>query len=87
MAKDVLSIRTAQHWFHRFKNGNFKLDDLPHTGRSLQVDVDVLEQLTEENPRLATRCLAERLLVLSYYSGKTSARIRQNVEIWSLDTT
>ena len=33
MGKDVLSIRTAQHWFHRFKNGNFELDDLPHTGR------------------------------------------------------
>ena len=31
MGKDVLSIRTAQHWFHRFKNGNFELDDLPHT--------------------------------------------------------
>ena len=23
MGKDVLSIRTAQHWFYRFKNGNF----------------------------------------------------------------
>jgi HTH domain in Mos1 transposase len=32
MGKDVLSIRTAQHWFHRFKNDNFELDDLPHTG-------------------------------------------------------
>ena len=27
MGKAVLSIRTAQHWFHRFKNGNFELDD------------------------------------------------------------
>ncbi len=27
MGKDVLSICTAQHWFNRFKNGNFGLDE------------------------------------------------------------
>ena len=61
MGKNALSIRTAQHCFNRFKNGNFELDDLPHTGRPLQMDMDVLKQLIEEDPRLATRCLAERL--------------------------
>ena len=31
MGKGVLSIRTAQHWFHRLKNGSFELDGLsPH---------------------------------------------------------
>jgi hypothetical protein len=29
MDKDVLSIRTAQNWFNRFKNGNFELEHLP----------------------------------------------------------
>ena len=38
MGKDVLSTHIAQHWFHRFKNGNFELNDLPHTGKPLQVD-------------------------------------------------
>ena len=61
MGKDVLSIRTAQHCFHRFKNGNFELDDLPHSGRPLQVDMDLLKELIEQDPRLTTRCLAERL--------------------------
>jgi hypothetical protein len=55
------SIRTAQHWFDRFKNRNFELDDLPHTRRPLEMDMDVLKQLIEEDPRLTTRCLAERL--------------------------
>ncbi len=27
MGEDVLSIRTAQRWFNRFKYGNFELDD------------------------------------------------------------
>ena len=61
MGKDVLSTRTAQHWFNRFKNGNFELDDLPHSRRPLELDMDVLKQLIEEDPRLTTRCLAERL--------------------------
>ena len=42
MGKDVLSIRTAQHWFHRFKNGNFELDDSSRFGWPLQVDIDLL---------------------------------------------
>ncbi|CAF2116840.1 unnamed protein product, partial [Rotaria magnacalcarata] len=54
MGKDVLSIRTAQHWFHRFKNGNFELDDLPHTGRPLEVDMNLLKQLIEQDPLLTT---------------------------------
>ena len=61
MGKAVLSIRTAQYWFHRFKNGNFELDDLPHSGRPLQVDMDLLKEFIEQDPRLTTRCLAERL--------------------------
>jgi len=61
MGKDALSTRTAQHWFNRFKNGNFELDDLPRSGRPLEIDIDVLKQLIEEDPRLTTRCLAERL--------------------------
>ncbi len=32
MGKGVLSIRTAQGWFNRFKNGNVELDDLPSSG-------------------------------------------------------
>ena len=61
MGKAVLSIRTAQYCFHRFKNGNFELDDLPHSGRPLQVAMDLLKKLIEQDLRLTTRCLAERL--------------------------
>ena len=34
---------------------------MPRFGRSLEVDLDVLKQPIEEDPRLTTRCLAERL--------------------------
>ncbi|CAF4641069.1 unnamed protein product [Rotaria socialis] len=59
--EDILSIRTAQHWFNRFKNGNLELDDLPRPGKPLKVDVDLLKQLIEQDPRLTSRCLVEQL--------------------------
>ena len=37
MSKGVLSIRTAQHWFNRFKNGNIELNDLLRSGRPVEV--------------------------------------------------
>ena len=61
IGEDALSIRTAQHWFNRFKNGNFELNDSRYSGRRLEVDVDVLKQLIEEDPTLITCCLVEGL--------------------------
>ena len=43
MGEDTLSIRIAQHCFSRFNSGNFELDDSRHSGRPLEVDVDVFE--------------------------------------------
>ena len=61
MSEDTLSIRIASHWFDRFNSGNFELNDLRYSGRLLEVNVDVLKQLIEEDPRLTTCFLAERL--------------------------
>ena len=59
MNEDVSSIRTAQHWFNCFKNGNMELDDLPCSSRLLELDADLPKQLIEEDPRLTSRPLAE----------------------------
>ena len=61
MGEDTLLIRTVQHWFNQFKSGNFELNDSRHSGRSIEVDVDVLKQPIEEDPRLTTCCLSGRL--------------------------
>jgi transposase len=58
MGEDVLSARSGQLWFKRFKKDNYELDDLPRSGRPLEVDLNQLSQLIEEDPRLTTRCLA-----------------------------
>ncbi|CAF4199481.1 unnamed protein product [Rotaria sp. Silwood2] len=61
MGQDIISIRTAHRWFNRFNNGNFELDDSTRSGRQVEVDLDQLKQLIEDDPRLTTRCLAEKL--------------------------
>ena len=60
MDDHVFSICTAQHWFNRFKNGTLKLEDLQHSGRTLELGVDLPKQLIEENLRLTSQYLAEQ---------------------------
>ena len=65
MGKDILFISTAQPWFYRFKNGNFELDDLLPERRRLQVDMGLLNQCIEEDPRLTTRCFSRTTWIRS----------------------
>ena len=59
MGQDIISSRAARHWFNRFNNGNYELNDSSRSGRPVEVDLDRLKQLIEEDPWLTTRCLAE----------------------------
>jgi len=61
MGKGTLSYDTAKHWFQRFKNGNFGLEDKPHPGREPKVDTELLKQLIEDEPRSTLYGLAEKL--------------------------
>ena len=60
MDENVFTIRRAKHWFKRFKNGNFELDNLTRTGRSLEPDVDRLCQLIRKDSLLSSWCLAKQ---------------------------
>ena len=53
--------RTARHWFNKFKNLNFDLDDAPRSGRPSEFDDDRLVELLEEDNHQTTRELAEQL--------------------------
>ena len=61
MGENVLSIRMERHCFNRFKNENLELDNLPRFGRTLELDVQLLKQLIEEDPRLTSQYLAGEL--------------------------
>ena len=47
MGNGVTNDRTAQHWFARFKEGDFNLNDLPRSGRPVEFDLDLLKQIIE----------------------------------------
>ncbi len=59
MGGGVISYDTAKHWFKRFKEGNFELDDAPPPRRLREANLEVLKQLIEEEPRSTIRCLTE----------------------------
>ena len=61
MGIGTVSVDTARFWFRRFENGEFGVDDLPRSGRPPELDVGRLEEAIEHEPRLSSRCLAERL--------------------------
>ena len=47
IGEGVLYYDTAKHWFKRFKEGNFELDDALHLRRPSEVNLEVLKQLIE----------------------------------------
>ena len=72
MGEGVLSKRMVQHWFNKFIKGNFDLDDLPRCGRPVELDIDKLNELIEQEPRLThdNTAIGRGAWVLSYHNRK-----------------
>ena len=60
---DVVSIRTTQLWFQKFRSGNMSLEDEPGRGRIRELDDNVLKSVVESHPRKTVREIAEDLQV------------------------
>lgn len=58
---DAVSIRTAQDWFRRFREGREDLEDEPRQGRPPAIDDDRLNSLIMEDPRQSLRQIASQL--------------------------
>ena len=63
LENDSTSERTCQFWYKKFRLGYFDLTDRPRSGRPLAFDDEVLKQIVDENPRITTREVSERLNV------------------------
>ena len=55
------ALNTVKKWFGRFRNGDFNLEDQPRSGRPSSTDDDAVSNLVQENPRITTEQIAERL--------------------------
>ena len=54
---------TCQKWFAKFRVGDFSLDDAPRSSRSVEVDSDQIETLTEKNQHYTMREIANILKI------------------------
>jgi [histone H3]-lysine36 N-dimethyltransferase SETMAR len=59
--EDALTKRQCQNWFAKFQSGNFDIEDAPCSGRLVEADEDTIKVLIDENRRITTREIAERL--------------------------
>lgn len=56
-----ISVRTAQKWFKKFKDGGSSIEDDPRSGRPVDFNNDVLKNLVESEPQLTVDQIAERM--------------------------
>ena len=61
LGEGTVADRTCRHWFKRFQEGDISLEDYPRSGRPVECDVERLQALIEDNPRLTTRELSTML--------------------------
>ncbi len=59
--ENFISIRTAQKWFKKFKEGAVSVEDMPRSGRPIEFDNEVLKNLVDAEPQLNVDEIAERL--------------------------
>jgi [histone H3]-lysine36 N-dimethyltransferase SETMAR len=58
---NALDIRKCQRWFNRFRSGNYDLSDAYRSGRTVDLDNDLLRSTVESDPRQSIKELAEKL--------------------------
>ena len=56
-----LTERKCQHWYARFRFGDFDLNDAPRSGPPTEVDDDKIKAMIYNNRRSTTREIAEKL--------------------------
>lgn len=61
IAQGTVSNATSANWFKRFKESRYELQDMPRSGRPVEVDLEKLKALVERDPRLTILCLASEL--------------------------
>ena len=55
----VVTDKTCQKWFAKFRVGDFSLDNDPQSGRPVEVDSNQIETLIEDNQHYTIREIAK----------------------------
>ena len=57
----VIGESMTRKWFAKFKNGNFDIDDTPHSRKPFEFDKDHLKALLKEESRQTSHELAKKM--------------------------
>ena len=60
---EALKVRQCQNWFDKFRSGDFSLEDEKRSGRTVEVDDDLIEAIIDSDRHSTTREIAEKLRV------------------------
>lgn len=88
---DIISVKTVQQWFRKFRKGDFNLLDDERSGRPSEIDDSKIIKLIEENPRSSLKTIAETVnvsksSVLTHLGKHGYVRDKDN-DIWILRKT
>ena len=80
LGEGTIADRTCHHGFKRFQEDNISLEEYPRSGRSLECEVERLQALIEDNPRLTTHELS---IILGYNYSTIDSQLHQ----WMVGST
>ena len=60
---EALKERQCQNWFDKFRSSDFSLKDEKRSGRTVEVDDDLIEAIIDSDRHSTTREIAEKLHV------------------------
>ncbi|GBL89034.1 Histone-lysine N-methyltransferase SETMAR [Araneus ventricosus] len=58
---NTVSYDPVKVWFRKFKAGNFDIEDIPRSGRPIEVDCEQLKQIIDQDRNVSTRTIALEL--------------------------
>ena len=82
--EDGIGESMARKWFAKFKNGNFDIDNMPHSGRPSEFDENHLKALLKEESCQTSCELAEKMncdqkMILNHLH---SMRFAEKLGVW-----
>lgn len=82
--EDALSERTVQHWFTRFRSGNFDVKDATRTGRPLTEKADEILELIEIDRHATCEDIADALCIDSktVWNHLKKANFSKTLDVW-----
>ncbi|QQP57101.1 Histone-lysine N-methyltransferase SETMAR, partial [Caligus rogercresseyi] len=75
---------TANHWFRRFRSGNFDVKDTPRSGRPIVENIDKIMEMIESDRHVSTVSIAKELNIeqKTVWNHLNKAGYKKKLDVW-----